>query len=435
MRQLALAFALLLAASDVARAFCGFYVARADSELFNKASKVVLTHNGDRTVLTMASDVKGDPKEFTIVIPVPTVIQRNQIRVAEPAQMDHLDAYTAPRLVEYYDNDPCGPSLIDAVRAMSAGPRNSYTMMRIGAASLGVTVEATYSVGEYDIVILSARDSSGLLKWLNQSGYKVPRAAEAVVGSYLRQNLYFFLAKVNLERQSRMGFTFLRPIQVEYDSPKFMLPVRLGTVNAEGPQDLIILGLSPRGRIETTNYRTVRVPSGSEVPLYVKASFGDFYRAMFDRQVAAERGHAVFLEYAWDMSWCDPCAANPLSADDLKSLGVSWLGSSSDSLDMRGSSGLGGGGQPVFVTRLHVRYDRDHFPEDLMLQETADRQNFQGRYVLRHPYSESTTCDAGVTYHNALPRSFEAQARTLAELTGWDMGAIRQRMRETGQQF
>lgn len=96
MRQLALAFALLLAASDVARAFCGFYVARADSELFNKASKVVLTHNGDRTVLTMASDVKGDPKEFAIVIPVPTVIQRDQIRVVEPAQMDHLDAYTAP---------------------------------------------------------------------------------------------------------------------------------------------------------------------------------------------------------------------------------------------------------------------------------------------------------------------------------------------------
>src|ERR1700693_4594685 len=109
MRQLALAFALLLAASDVARAFCGFYVARADSELFNKASKVVLAHNGDRTVLTMASDVRGDPKEFAIVIPVPTVIQRDQIRVVEPARIDHLDAYTAPRLVEYYDEDPCAP--------------------------------------------------------------------------------------------------------------------------------------------------------------------------------------------------------------------------------------------------------------------------------------------------------------------------------------
>ncbi len=230
-----------------------------------------------------------------------------------------------------------------------------------------------------------------------------------------------------------MGFTFLRPIQVEYESPKFMLPIRLGTVNVEGSRDLIILALSPRGRIETTNYRTVRLPSGSEVPLYVKASFGDFYRAMFDRQVAAEDGRAVFLEYAWDMSWCDPCAADPLSADELKSLGVSWLDGGPDGA-MKRAPGPGGG-QPVFVTRLHVRYDRDHFPEDLMLQETADRQNFQGRYVLRHPYSGPAACDAGASYRDGLPRTFEAQARTLAELTGWEIGAIRQRMRETGQQF
>jgi hypothetical protein len=434
MRQLALAFALLLAASDVARAFCGFYVARADSELFNKASKVVLTHNGDRTVLTMASDVKGDPKEFAIVIPVPTVIQRDQIRVVEPARLDHLDAYTAPRLVEYYDEDPCHPPYpMTAAPGMGGLARSSDMALR-KADSLGVKIEATYSVGEYDIVILSAKDSSGLLTWLNQNGYKVPRAAGAVVGSYLRQNLHFFLAKVNIERQSQMGFSFLRPIQVEYASPKFMLPIRLGTVNAEGPQDLIILGLSPRGRIETTNYRTVRLPSGSEVPLYVKASFGDFYRAMFDRQVAAEGGRAVFLEYAWDMGWCDPCAADPLSPNELKSLGVWWLGGASDPAGAARKMGSGGG-QPVFVTRLHVRYDRDHFPEDLMLQETADRQNFQGRYVLRHPYSGPAACEAGASYRSALPRTFESQARTLAELTGWETDAIRQRMRETGQQF
>ena len=430
MRLLALALAALLAATDVARAFCGFYVARADSELFNKASKVVLVHNGDRTVLTMASDVKGDPKEFAIVIPVPMVIQRDQIRVVEPARIDHLDAYTAPRLVEYYDEDPCRP----LPAPMGAFRSIATALARQKTDSLGVKIEATYSVGEYDIVILSAEDSSGLLTWLNQNGYRVPRTAGAVVGSYLRQNMHFFLAKVNLERQSRMGFSFLRPIQVEYESPKFMLPIRLGTVNAEGPQDLIILGLSPKGRIETTNYRTVQLPTGSEVPHYVKASFGDFYRALFDHQVKAEGGRAVFLEYAWDMSWCDPCAADPLSPDELKSLGVSWLDGSTGAQGLKRLPGSGGG-QPVFVTRLHVRYDRDHFPEDLMLQETADRANFQGRYVLRYPYTGRATCEVGARYHNNLRRSYEAQARALAQLTGWEFDAIRQRMRETGQEF
>ena len=87
----------------------------------------------------------------------------------------------------------------------------------------------------------------------------------------------------------------------------------------------------------------------------------------------------------------------------------------------------------MFVTRLHLRYDRDHFPEDLMLQETADRTNFQGRYVLRHPYQGSAICAAAEGYRRELPRNFERQARTLTELTGWDFSTIRQRMTETGQ--
>jgi hypothetical protein len=424
MRPLALALALLFAFGESARAFCGFYVARADTTLFNRASKVVLAHKGERTVLTMASDVRGNPKEFAIVIPVPTVIRREQIHIAETAAMDHLDAYTAPRLVEYRDEDPCAPRPV-VMPMMAASPAGAGRSRH--AEALGVSVEATYSIGEYDIVILSARDSGGLLTWLDENGYKVPKAAEAVVGSYIRQNMHFFLAKVNLERQSTLGFVYLRPIQVTYDSPKFMLPIRLGTVNADGPQELIILALSPRGRVETTNYRTVRLASGAEVPLYIKEAFGDFYRAMFDRQVAAEGGRAVFLEYAWDTGWCDPCAADPLTTSEMTGLGAFWLGETGASAPPSGSS------QPVFVTRLHLRYDRDHFPEDLILQETADRSNFQGRFVLRYPHQGAAGCAAAEHYRQELPRSFERQARTLAELTGWDFAAIRQRMAETGQ--
>ena len=100
---------------------------------------------------------------------------------------------------------------------------------------------------------------------------------------------------------------------------------------------------------------------------------------------------AVFLEYAWDMGWCDPCAADPLSNEQLKKLGVSWL----DAPPTPAAPGfLRPQGSPVFVTRLHVRYDRDHFPEDLAFQETADRTNFQGRYVLRHAWKGDSSCDA-----------------------------------------
>src|SRR6516164_8208784 len=96
--------------------FCGFYVGKADTKLFNRASQVVLVRDGDRTVMTMASDFEGDLKEFAIVIPVPTFLKREQIHVGDKALVDHLDAYSAPRLVEYFDENPC------ALRRESAAP-------------------------------------------------------------------------------------------------------------------------------------------------------------------------------------------------------------------------------------------------------------------------------------------------------------------------
>src|SRR3954466_13146084 len=101
-------------------AFCGFYVAKADAKLFNKASQVVLVRQADRTVLTMANDFKGDPKEFAVVIPVPTVLQKGQIHVGDKALLDHLDAYSAPRLVEYFDEDPCRQYAADRMMPMAS---------------------------------------------------------------------------------------------------------------------------------------------------------------------------------------------------------------------------------------------------------------------------------------------------------------------------
>ena len=73
----------LLLAAAPSHAFCGFYVAKADTQLFNKASQVVLVRDGDRTVITMANDFQGDPQEFAIVMPVPTFLEREQIHVGD----------------------------------------------------------------------------------------------------------------------------------------------------------------------------------------------------------------------------------------------------------------------------------------------------------------------------------------------------------------
>ena len=378
----------LLATAVPAHAFCGFYVAKADGQLFNKASKVVVARKDKRTVVTMASDYSGDPKEFALVVPVPTVITKAQINITDNKLIDHVDAYTAPRLVEYHDPDPC--AVYDRVAKMSgmvnaaAAPAALQERREIAKAR-GVTIEAEYTVGEYDIVILSAKESDGLQSWLNEEGYEMPPAAAPVLGSYIKQGMKFFVAKVNLKEKDKLGFQYLRPISVAYETEKFMLPVRLGTVNAQGPQDMLVFMLTPKGRVEATNYPTRQIPSNLNVPIFTRNEFGAFYKAMFDTQVKNDGMKAVYTEYAWNMGWCDPCAADPIPNDKLVELGAFWLAASpvSGQPQLNGRRmPVPGGPQAVFITRLHMRYDAQSFPEDIQFQETADTGNFQGRYVL-----------------------------------------------------
>jgi len=430
MRKLFIAlFALTLhfTAAHPAHAFCGFYVAKGDTKLFNKASKVALVRDENRTVITMANDFKGNPKEFAIVVPVPTFIQREQIHVTDPAIIDHLDAYSAPRLVEYFDPDPCAYrydeiGVMDMMRAPAAASKSE---VRERAKGLGVKIEAEYTVGEYDILILSAQQSSGLETWLRENGYTIPNGASEILASYIRQNIRFFVAKVNLEEQSKLGFSYLRPLQIAFESPKFMLPIRLGTVNADGPQDLFVFTLTRRGRVETTNYRTVRLREGMDIPTYIKNDFGNFYQAAFSEAVRKESMRAVFLEYAWDMGWCDPCASDPLSNQELRELGVFWIDQPQTQYRYQPPIQVP---QNVYLTRLHVRYDGAHFPEDLTFQETSDRTNFQARYVLRHPYKGGASCPAMQEYERQVRSRQEREAESLASLTGWSIDDIRRRM-------
>jgi hypothetical protein len=424
----------------------------------------------------MVNDFRGDVKDFAVVIPAPTVLQREQINVTENALVDHLDAYTAPRLVEYFDPDPCQ----QAVYRTQAAPLNlaadaEATAGARSEAALGVTIEAEYTVGEYDILILSAEESDGLETWLIENDYRIPDGAGPVLGSYIKQDMKFFVAKVNLEEHAASGNTFLRPLQIAFESEKFMLPIRLGTLNASGKQDLLLWTLTRKGRVETANYRVERMPTGDEIPTYVKNDFGPAYKAIYGTAINRMGGSGILLEYAWDMAWCDPCAADPLSNHELRELGVFWIDADYQVVQARDGDtpsqiarrmGLDAAqladfnaipanqrlseGQElrlppppgpriapqtppdVFVTRLHARYDAKSFPEDLRLVQTGDRENFQGRYVMRHAWRGGSQCEAAKKYRASLPARFEREAQTLANLTGWEITDVRQAMTAAG---
>ena len=449
--------------APVAQAFCGFYVAKADSSLYNQASQVAIARDGNRTVLTMANDYQGDVKDFAMVVPVPVVLQPEQVRVVDPKIIQRLDAFSAPRLVEYFDveGDGCFDVLFGNWWCCGISD------IRPG---FGVTVESRFTVGEYDIIILSAKESDGLETWLRQNDYRIPEGASELLRPYIRQGMKFFVAKVNLEAFDEIGFQSLRPLQMSYESRRFMLPIRLGMVNAQAEQNLIVYLLSPQGRVELTNYRTVTIPTDFELPAFIKDTFNDFYKTMFQRAYEREGRNVAFLEYAWNMRWCDPCADRPLNPEELEQAGVFW---SHPSASGRQQS-------DVFITRLHIRYTRDQFPEDLMFQTTSNRQSFQGRYVLHHALTRELGfegCIAEIEHlHEKYPKfannehfeawreerlqeaqerwalewsadedysqwfadedyyspmllqRFEREAQNLARLTGWDIDQIRRQI-------
>ncbi len=422
-RALLLAFALTFAPR--AHAFCGFFVGKADAQLFNKSSQVALVRDGDRTVLTMSNDYQGPLSEFALVVPVPSVLTREQIHIGDRKLLERLDAYSSPRLVEYTDPDPCEVRAVAGLFELSARPMaaRSADAVREHAKAMGVTIEAAYTVGEYDILLLSAKQSEGLEAWLRESGYRIPAHASRALAPYIKQDMKFFVAKVNLKEQKKAGFQELRPIQIAYESPRFMLPIRLGMANADGAQDLIVYVMTRNGRVESSNYQTVKMPSDAEVPEFVQKDFGELYKAAFARTWKQHGQRAVVTEYAWNMGWCDPCAAPPLESAALRELGVFWIDAPDAPARLRRAAGM-----PLTLTRLHVRYDAEHFPEDLMFQETGDQQNFQGRYVLNHPFRGEMKCEAREQYLTTVRERRRREATTLAALTGWSAEKIRERM-------
>jgi hypothetical protein len=427
-KKIAIIAAVIIAA-PMLYSFCGFYVSKADATLKNKTSQVILVRDGNRNVITMYNDFKGDTKDFAMVVPVPVTLQKSDVKVIDQGLFQRLNDYSAPRLVEYYDENPCednrrykslsgkvaGVSVMESVAKEEDKAEREYK----------VKIEAQYIVGEYDIIILSAKESNGLKNWLTDNGYKIPKGAEEVLDPYIKSNLKFFVVKVNEQEMKKLAGNFLRPIQISFNSPKFMLPIRLGMANADGDQDLIVYAFTKKGRIECTNYRNVNIPTGNKIPLFVQKNFGAFYDNLFTHQWNKENQDISFLEYAWDVSpqnfmKCDPCVATAPSEQDIVQAGVWWLHKDwSDYSDVEEEEeDLS---RNVHFTRLHFRYNRNHFAQDLMFQVTPNKENFQARYVITHPATGNLSCDAGKKYLLDLKKRRKAELNELTALTGKDI--------------
>ncbi|MCB9753208.1 MAG: DUF2330 domain-containing protein [Myxococcales bacterium] len=416
---------LALAASlrpAVAEAFCGFYVSGADSKLYNNATSVVLLRDGTRTVLSMQNNYQGPPEDFAMVVPVPTVLRRRDVKVLPRDVFDRLDAASAPRLVEYWEQDPC-PEPVHGVR-LAGESKYVVDGASVMSPAFGtrrgpppsVKIEAEFAVGEYEIVILSASDSLDLERWLRANGYAIPPGAAEVLRPYVHGGMKFFVAKVNTRKvEFKDGQATLSPLRFHYDSVQFSLPVRLGLLNSSGAQDLIVYILSRAVRYQVANLPNVAIPTNLEVTEATRARFGEFYAALFDRALEPDP-RAVVTEYAWTtaIGKCDPCTTST-QLEDLVTLGVDVLPTYARLLRSSIPPALE---QEILghfaLTRLHARYTPDSLRDDLVFQagvpitggrelhdqtgaiergaSVAERNRFQARYIVRHPWTGPVTC-------------------------------------------
>ena len=399
-------FALILAASAVlapssADAFCGFYVSGADGKLFNNATQVVMMREGTRTVLSMQNNYEGPPSDFAMVIPVPVVLKEENVKTLSNEIFDKIDKMAAPRLVEYWEIDPCAQMPEYEIRAFGAPGGPVDEMAADDDEGGSVKIEAQFEVGEYQIVILSATDSGALDKWLRGNKYNIPEGAEPVLRPYVEKGTKFFVAKVNARKVRFEGNkAVLSPLRFHYDTEEFSLPIRLGMLNAKGHQDLIVHVLAKGQRYEVANYKNVTIPTNIGVGQDAKARFGEFYASLFDRTLEKNKG-AVITEYSWDASTCDPCPGPNLDQNDFMTLGA-------DVVPSKQAWGY-------VLTRLHARYTKDNLGEDLVFKAAPpivggrewykkDKElekgstasgvnNFQGRYIIRNPWKGEIKCD------------------------------------------
>ncbi len=393
-------------------AFCGFFVAGSNEKLSNNASQVAIVRDGNRTAMTMSNTYKGPPENFAMVVPVPVVLKKEDVKTLPLNVFEHIDALSAPRLVEYWEHDPCAPELPMPSKAAppSMAVAKSERRSESSDGSHGVKIEAQFVVGEYEILILSAKESGGLETWLRERKYTIPKGAAEALAPYVRSQMKFFVAKIDIKKVKRneQGVAQLSPLRVTYESSEIRLPVRLGLLNAESKQDLIVYFLSPNARYEVANYPNVFIPTNLEVMDEVRKDFAAFYAELFDATLAPRQNKAVVTEYAWQTTSCDPCPTEPLSPQDITTLG----GSGGDGYHGRYN---GMGYSPWILTRLHARYDRTSLSDDLLFKEakpvwggradwngkSADAgakvleggiSNFQGRYIIRHYWKGAVAC-------------------------------------------
>lgn len=267
---------------------------------YSPASAVVITRDGRRTVLTIEAAYRGPATELSMVIPIPSAIDREAVRTVSGTLFRRFDGETAPRVRHVWP--PCPLSrMVSPASAEGSGSSAGFsgrTETERVQEEYGVEIQDEWPVDEYDVTLLGAEQSNGLLAFLRERGLELPQVAETMLRGYIENGHRFALFHVDPTRAQRIGaLMMLSPIQIEYESDELRVPVRLGTLNSPGEQEILLYVLSPEGRYEMANRTNLNAPTDMRMRRDARGAFAELYTSITDEIFRRNPGAAI-TEYA-----------------------------------------------------------------------------------------------------------------------------------------
>ena len=260
-----------------------------------------------------------------------------------------------------------------------------------------------------------------------RSGYRIPPARGAALGSLHRAGHEVLRRQGEPEGAEGAGFSYLRPLQMAYESKKFMLPIRLGMANADGPQDLVVYTLTRKGRVETHQLPDGEAARDMEVPLFVKEEFADVYQAIFTEQARRERGRRRVLPRV-RLGHGGGATRVPPTPSPAEELSRGWAPSGSTTPRGRPRAPIVPRGLRRSSSRASTSVTTGAFPGRPRLPGDGRPHELSGAVRPAAPVPGTDAVRSGPTVSEELRERRRQEARTLADLTGWNLDTIRGRM-------
>jgi HEAT repeat protein len=217
--------------------------------------KAILVYDAGREDLILQVKYEGPVDEFGWLIPVPNLptVQEGSMKC-----FYELSQYTQ-KLWEHPVYETKGRGMDLASEGIGVKPEPPVKVIEIK------------TVGAYEIVVLSTKDSGALSKWLEANQFYFPTNKTDVLDAYVKQQWYFVAVRINLSasrsfrllspRQAqnepianysthlKLAGGELNPLQISFATDRCVFPLKISSVNGK-PSEVQVYVLSPEPLLE-----------------------------------------------------------------------------------------------------------------------------------------------------------------------------------------